>query len=382
MADIKYKLDWVTGTKRLGDRVTEDASRKGIASRPSTDKPEQDDYYTKMYRLMSSYFDSDEEADKVLSSKKPNSDAIKSMTMQEYTEAVKASAGFVSQAREMAGITQSLTEGGGEAGRKPLPEGTTLRPVARPSATTLRDVTDTDEGMLDDEQPLRDLADAMSTKLIKATELEPVAQEETDEAVDDLSDKLTATRSSAGKDTEESTPVTVEARGAGLMSPTSGERFPAYIKEGSAFRTALADQEAESYSTIFGNAEKKKGKFAGTDVTNMSMSEVFDFVKPSGAFNKYNKDMYGKNTTAIGKYQMVGATLRDLRDRGVLKKLGITEGTAFNRETQDKIAMHLAERRVKGKSLEAARKGMRNEWEGFKKLSNSELDTIINEIGR
>jgi hypothetical protein len=44
--------------------------------------------------------------------------------------------------------------------------------------------------------------------------------------------------------------------------------------------------------------------------------------------------------------------------------------------------MHLAERRVKGKSLEDARKGMRNEWEGFKKLNNKELDAIINEIGR
>lgn len=161
-----------------------------------------------------------------------------------------------------------------------------------------------------------------------------------------------------------------------------GEALPAYIQEGSAFRTALAEQEAESYSTIFGDAEKRGGKFAGKDVTTMSMSEVFDFIKPGGAFNQYNKDTYGKNTTAIGKYQMVGATLRDLRDRGVLEKLGITEDTPFSRETQDKIAMYLAERRVKGKSLEAARKGMRNEWEGFKKLSNSELDTIINEIGR
>ena len=170
--------------------------------------------------------------------------------------------------------------------------------------------------------------------------------------------------------------------GQGIMSPASDDSLPMYIQEGSAFRTALADQEAESYSTIFGNAEKAGGKFAGKDVTNMKMSEVFDFVKPGGAFNKYNRDTYGKNTTAIGKYQMVGGTLRDLRDRGVLKKLGITEDTPFNRATQDKIAMHLAERRVKGKSLTAARKGMRNEWEGFKKLSNAELDAIINEIGR
>ena len=197
------------------------------------------------------------------------------------------------------------------------------------------------------------------------------------------------------KDEQESAPITAETdtveaavaeavgtQGPGIMSRQSTNDLPAYIQEGSAFRQALADQEAESYSTIFGNTEKEGKKFAGKDITSMKMSEVFDFVKPGGAFNKYNKDTFGKNTTAIGKYQMVGATLRDLRDRNILDKLGIKEDTTFNRETQDKIAMHLAERRVKGKSLEAARKGMRNEWEGFKKLDNEELDAIINEIGR
>jgi len=197
------------------------------------------------------------------------------------------------------------------------------------------------------------------------------------------------------KDEQESAPITAETdtveaavaeavgtQGPGIMSRQSTNDLPAYIQEGSAFRQALADQEAESYSTIFGNTEKEGKKFAGKDITSMKMSEVFDFVKPGGAFNKYNKDTFGKNTTAIGKYQMVGATLRDLRDRNILDKLGIKEDTPFNRETQDKIAMYLAERRVKGKSLEDARKGMRNEWEGFKKLNNEELDAIINEIGR
>jgi len=198
MADIKYKLDWVPDTKKLSERATEDTPRKGIASRPETGTPKQEDYYTKMYRLMSSYFDSDEEASKVLSSKKPDSDSIKGMTMQEYAEAVKQSAYEVSQAREMAGITQSLTEGGGEIGRKPLPEGTTLRPVGRPPMTTMRDVTGTDEGKLDNEQPLRDLSTAVSSKLIKATELEPVVKEETDEVVNALVDDLTNTRITTG----------------------------------------------------------------------------------------------------------------------------------------------------------------------------------------
>lgn len=220
------------------------------------------------------------------------------------------------------------------------------------------------------------------------TSLRPMARP------DPLATRMFEDTADAPKDVEESAPVTAEP---GLMSPVTSLRpkardndvvtleddsFPAFIREGSAFRKALADQEAESYSTIFGNAEKSGGKFEGKDVTKMKMSEVFEFVEAGGEFNEYNRDTYGKNTTAIGKYQMVGATLRDLRDRKVLDKLGIDEDTVFNKETQDKIAMHLAERRVKGKSLEAARKGLRNEWEGFKKLSKEELDAIIREIGR
>lgn len=162
---------------------------------------------------------------------------------------------------------------------------------------------------------------------------------------------------------------------------TDYEGVPEYVKPGSAFRAALSKHEAESYKTIFGNAQKSGGKFEGVDVTKMTMAEVFDFTEAGGAFNQYNKDTHGKNTTAIGKYQMVGATLRDLRDRGTLDKLGITEDTPFNQKTQDTIAAHLAERRVKGKSRAAARSGLKNEWEGFKKLSKAELDTIIDEIG-
>jgi len=335
MADFKYKIDWVPDAKKQRMQVAEQSVPQGIASRPTPTKPakKEDDYYTKMYNIMSSYFDSDEEAQKALSSKKPNASQAKQITMEEFERMTEASADRGRAMREDRGITQSLVEGGGEAYR------------------------------------------------YEAQDVNNISTDEFD--------------SDFAKDEQESAPITAETdtveaavaeavgtQGQGIMRRQPTNDLPAYIQEGSAFRQALADQEAESYSTIFGNTEKEGKKFAGKDITSMKMSEVFDFVKPGGAFNKYNKDTFGKNTTAIGKYQMVGATLRDLRDRNILDKLGIKEDTPFNRETQDKIAMHLAERRVKGKSLEAARKGMRNEWEGFKKLDNEELDTIINEIGR
>ena len=160
----------------------------------------------------------------------------------------------------------------------------------------------------------------------------------------------------------------------------AGENLPSFIFQGSKFRKALSGVEAENYKTLFGNAEEKKTPFKDVDITTMPMKDIFSLVELNGKFHKFNLSK-GEDTTAIGKYQMVGNTLRDLKNRNVLKELGIDDDTLFNENTQDKIAVHLAERRVRQKfSMTEARKEMRNEWEGFKKLSDKELNAIINEV--
>ena len=160
----------------------------------------------------------------------------------------------------------------------------------------------------------------------------------------------------------------------------TGENLPSFIIQGSKFRKALSGVEAKNYKTLFGNAEEKKTPFKNVDITTMSMKDIFELVKKNGKFHKFNLAK-GKDTTAIGKYQMVGNTLRDLKDRGILEDLGIDDDTLFNENTQDKIAVHLAERRVRPKfSITEARKEMRDEWQGFDRLSDKELDAIINEV--
>ncbi len=160
----------------------------------------------------------------------------------------------------------------------------------------------------------------------------------------------------------------------------TGENLPSFIIQGSKFREALSGVEAKNYRTLFGNAEEKKTPFKNLDITTMPMKDIFDLVKKNGKFHRFNLAK-GKDTTAIGKYQMVGNTLRDLKDRGILKDLGIDDDTLFDENTQDKIAVHLAERRVRPKfSIAEARKEMRDEWQGFDRLSDKELDAIINEV--
>lgn len=145
MADFKYKIDWIPDAKKLRQEKTEEAVPQGIASRPTPaqDKKEDVDFYTKMYEIMSSYFDTDEEAEQVLSSKKPDAAKAKQFTMEEFERMTEASADRGRAYREDKGITQSLVEGGGEAYRKKPPEGTITRPVARPDelvSDTAKDV--------------------------------------------------------------------------------------------------------------------------------------------------------------------------------------------------------------------------------------------------
>lgn len=208
--------------------------------------------------------------------------------------------------------------------------------------TKMVDVTDTDQGKLDNPEPLYDMAKEINPGTIETTGLmsKPSTQE--------------------------------ESSGYNFMKPTS------------LFRTALKEKEAESYDTIFGDSQKTDSPFKGTSITGMTVDEVLDFTKAGGEFHNYNKSKYKKNTTAVGKYQFVGATLRDLKKRGVFEKLGITGDTLFDEDTQDKLSAYLAIHRLQDRadnSYADARKELRNEWEGFKKLSDEDLNAIIDEIG-
>lgn len=193
---------------------------------------------------------------------------------------------------------------------------------------------------------------------------------DSDAPFDPTSPRPNVTNTNAQEEREEATD----------QNRAAGEGLPAFIMAGSEFRSAIKDTEAKSYDSMFGNAESVDGKFLGMELTAMPMSAIFDLTSLNGDFHKRNLAL-GHDTTAVGKYQFVGNTLRDLRDRGVLEDLGITEDTIFNEETQDKIAVYLVKRRVRPEySLEKAREEMANEWEGFGNMSVERQNKVIQEI--
>lgn len=280
----------------------------------------------------------------------------------------KESSYEVSQARQLANITSSLTAGSGEIGRKPLPEGTTLRPVAKPPMTTMRDVTGTDEGKLDNEKPLRDLASAVANEQIPSEELEPVAKDEADEAdevINTLVEQLTNTRITAGKAVEEPAPMTAEAEAVsapkkgGLMSPAVAVDTPTGRDATQQLLDRIALGEGADPEKLKAQAKHGIGttpydmvyNYGNTlapskPVTQMTLSELEAYQSKLISATKGNIKGTKQGTSAVGKYQVIktslfgkGGTASNPKKNSWAAKLGLTANTVYTPEVQEAIGM-------------------------------------------
>lgn len=165
-----------------------------------------------------------------------------------------------------------------------------------------------------------------------------------------------------------------------------GTVVEASLQPSSATQTTLKKVEAQGYDTLYGNFETQETPFKGTQVSTMTLGELYDFSEPSGAYGQYVKPRLNKNTeaykkgltsTPMGKYQIVGTTLRN-----AAKQMGLPDDTVFNKKTQDDIFLFLAQDAVgRGKTVQQKRTNLRAVWEGFKYVDDKTMDRIIAEIG-
>lgn len=133
-----------------------------------------------------------------------------------------------------------------------------------------------------------------------------------------------------------------------------------------------ANEGGGRYDTLFGHSQNG-GRFGGVDVTKMTVADALAFASPSGEYGQWVKGKVGRVATPMGRYQIVGTTLR-----GAVDELGIAPDTLFDAKTQDTIAGHLAKRRLSGAQSPAAKRAaMRAEWEGFKNVDDATLDAAI-----
>ncbi len=97
------------------------------------------------------------------------------------------------------------------------------------------------------------------------------------------------------------------------------------------------------------------------ELTSMSLDDIrqlqnYMLVHPQNYFN----------SSALGRYQIVGKTLDGLR-----AELGLTGQEKFTPELQDRLATTLAQRRGNDPA------GLRNEWEGLRRIPDAEISAAF-----
>ena len=175
-------------------------------------------------------------------------------------------------------------------------------------------------------------------------------------------------------------------KGTLIEKETSTQQTEASLQPTSTTQQTMELTEAKGYDTLFDNYETKSTPFRGTRVSTMTLGQLYDFSQPSNQYGQYVKtrlpestEAYkkGQTSTPMGKYQIVGTTLRNVADQ-----MGLPEDTVFNKETQDKMFLFLARDAIsRGKTTTQQRKNLRKVWEGFKHVDNATLDKLIAEVG-
>ncbi len=132
------------------------------------------------------------------------------------------------------------------------------------------------------------------------------------------------------------------------------------------------------YDTLFGHSQRG-GRFSGIDVSRMTLDQLSDFSNPQGEYGQWVKQQLAKSgqnarvATPMGRYQIVGTTLRN-----TARQMGLSGDTVFSRDVQDRMFDHLAGSRLRGSSSMAGKmEGLRNEWEGFRGVSDAVLSRAI-----
>lgn len=142
---------------------------------------------------------------------------------------------------------------------------------------------------------------------------------------------------------------------------------------------AIMDREessggADQYGTLFGFSNREGNRFSDVSITDMTLGELSDFSQ--GEYADWSKGQLGYVATPMGRYQIVGSTLRQ-----TMKEMGLPQNMKFTPEVQDAMFHHLATKSLEGKDTPAAKRAaMRGTWEGFKNVSNKELDAAIAEF--
>ena len=172
MADLDYnKFNWVQSAKERREAIVEEPT--GIGAKPADQQEPMDKgFYESMYDAIMTYFDDAEEADRVLTAKEIDKDRVKGEVLREFD----ALDSLLSEDTETPSldyfdeIDVDTREEMTDAQAKNLREVATTE-FGQPLGGGLKDVTDTEEGKLTNEEPLYELAEDIDPGTIDTSEL-------------------------------------------------------------------------------------------------------------------------------------------------------------------------------------------------------------------
>jgi hypothetical protein len=105
----------------------------------------------------------------------------------------------------------------------------------------------------------------------------------------------------------------------------------------------------------------------------MTIGQLKNFANTT--YSNYSTKELGYKATPMGRYQFVGTTLAEVASR-----MGLPDDTVFSPDVQDKMFTFLAKEVIAGKEPAGKRGALRSTWEGLRKATDAELDTMIAEI--
>ena len=111
----------------------------------------------------------------------------------------------------------------------------------------------------------------------------------------------------------------------------------------------FAGESGGDPNALYGYANRPGGRFAGVNVSDMSVADVMAFTDPRGEYAQHVKSQIGRVATPVGNFQVVGSTLRD-----AVRGMGLTGSETFDVPLQDKIGQWIYSQQGTGA------------WEGYK----------------
>jgi len=125
------------------------------------------------------------------------------------------------------------------------------------------------------------------------------------------------------------------------------------------------------YRAMYGQAQDDpNSEYNGLDIRTMSIAQLDNLANDGGYKAWVAARNNGVEASPFGKYQIVNNTLQE-----AARELGLDPNTKFDEATQDMIFKHLLDKRLgSGRGdINATLKGVRQEWEGLKRVDDQTL---------